>query len=276
MLSTNPETVEAASPAIPPQSNFRGRWWIRIALLIMHIVAVFGAASLTPDEYYFQLGEYTFGVVIFGSILLWGLLLAARTRRGIVLFCCLVLGQTGYVALVGLKLRAEARVSRSIGEEIAIKRREWGSQLKLARMNPLFEMTSGKRKLSIAQLQELKNQAQDGRVQVDLVESDVIRSRAEAERRLSAVSAGAAQDFRLGVESTRQLYEKEMGLTKDYFAQCEQLAGFLIDRQGQYSQTSEGLRFKKAEDIQWFNNETEAILLLQKQIASLENQLPPD
>ena len=63
MLSTNPETVEAANPAAPPQPNFRGRWMVRIALLILHIVVVFGAASLTPAGYDFELGKYTGGVV---------------------------------------------------------------------------------------------------------------------------------------------------------------------------------------------------------------------
>ena len=84
---------------------------VRIALLILHIFVVFGTASLTPAGYYFQLGEYTGGAVIFGSILLWWLLFAAKTRREIVLFCSLALGQAGFVALVGCtcKQRTEHR-----------------------------------------------------------------------------------------------------------------------------------------------------------------------
>ncbi len=249
---------------------------VRIALLILHIFVVFGTASLTPAGYYFQLGEYTGGAVIFGSILLWWLLFAAKTRREIVLFCSLALGQAGFVALVGLHLQAEDRTSKSIGEEIAAKRLEWASQLNLSRMDPLFEMTSGKRKLSITELQELKIRARDGEAQVDLVASDVIRSRADAERRLSAVSARAAQDFRLGVESTKQLYEQEMRLVKEYFTECENLVVFLIDRKGQYSQTSKGLRFNRAEDVQLFNDRIDAITLLRKQLASLQHQLSSD
>lgn len=273
MLPTNPETVEAASPVTVGQPNFRGRWIVRIGLLILQIVAVFAAASLTPDGYYVQLGAYTGGVILFGSILLWCLLFATKTRLGIFLFCCLALGQAGFVALVGLQLRAEGRVSQSVGEEIAMKRREWASQLDLSRMDPLFEVTSGKRKLSIAQLQELKIQARDGKAQVDRVESDVIRTRAEAERRLASVSARAAQNFRLGVESVRQLYEQEMESTKDYFTECDQLAAFLIDRQGRYSQTKEGMSFTNPEDVQSFNDQIKKISLLQKQLASLAHQL---
>lgn len=276
MLSTNPETAEAASPVGLGQPNFRGRWIVRIVLLILHIVAVFGAGSLTPDGYYVQLGAYTGSVVLFGSILLWCLLFATKTRLGIVLFCCLALGQAGFVSLVGLQLRAEDRVSQSIGEEITIKRREWAAKLNVSRMDPLFEMTSGKRKLSIAQLRELRIQARDGKAQVDMVESDVIRTRAAAERRLASVSARAAQNFRLGVESAKQVYEQEMESTKDYFTECEQLAGFLIDRQGRYSQTKEGMRFNKPEDVQSFNDQIKKVSLLQKQINSLAHQLTPD
>jgi hypothetical protein len=96
------------------------------------------------------------------------------------------------------------------------------------------------------------------------------------ERRLSAVSARAAQDFRLGVERNKQPYEQEMRLVKEYFTECENLVTFLIDRQGQYSQTSQGLRFNRAEDVQLFNGKIDVIALLQKQLASLQHQLPSD
>lgn len=102
------------------------------------------------------------------------------------------------------------------------------------------------------------------KAQVDVEESDVIRTRAEAERRFVSVSTRAAQDFRLGVESTRLLYAQEMRLVKDYFCECEQLAGVLIDREGQYSQTTGGLRFDKAKDVQSFNDQIKAISLVQK------------
>jgi hypothetical protein len=276
MLPTNPEEVNAADPTTPPIADFRGHWVVRIALLILHLVALIAAGSLTPAGYAFQLGEYTGGLVIFGCFILWWLLFAAKKRRGIALFCGLALGQAGLVALVGLHFRAEDRVLRPIMEEFATKRYEWGSQLNLSRMDPLFEMTSGKRKLSITELQELKIRARDGEALVDLVASDVIRSRADADRRLSAVSARAARDFRLGVESTKQVYEQEMRLVKEYFIECENLVVLLIDRKGQYSQTPKGLRFNRAEDVQLFNDKIDAIAPLRKQLASLQHQLSSD
>jgi len=276
ILPTNPEQVNAADPTTAPVPDFRGHCVVRITLLILHMVALIAAGSLTPAGYYFRLGEYTGGLVVFGCFILWCLLFAAKTRRGIALFCGLALGQAGFVALVGLHLQTEDRAGKSIGEEVAAKRLEWASQLNLSRMDPLFEMTSGKRNLNITELRELKIRARDGEAQVDLVGSDVIRSRADMERRLSAVSAGAAQDFRLGVESNKQLYEQEMRLVKELFTECENLVAFLIDRQGQYSQTPQGLRFNRAEDVQLFNGKIDAIALLQKQLASLQHQLPSD
>jgi uncharacterized membrane protein len=276
MLPTNPEQVNAADPTTVPVPDFRRHWVERITLLILHIVALIAAGSLTPAGYYFRLGEYTGSLVIIGCFILWWLLFAAKTRRGIALFCSLALGQAGFVALVGLHWQAEDRTSKSMGEEIAAKRLEWASQLNLPRMDPLFEITSGRRNLNIEELQELKIRARDGEAQVDLIESDVIQSRADMERRLSAVSAGAARDFRLGVESNKQLYDQEMRLVKEYFTECENLVAFLIDRQGQYSQTSQGLRFNKAGDVQLFNGKIDVIALLRKQLASLQHQLPSD
>lgn len=274
MLSTNPETVEAASPATPPQPNFRVRWWLRAALFAVQIASVLVAAfSFVPAEDDFQFG-YSYGsVLFFVSMFLWFLLFVIKTRRGIFVFCGLVLVQAGLVVLVGLRFQARDLALRPILEELTVKKYEWKSQLEQYRLDPLAEMTMGKRQLSIAELQELKVRARDGQTQVDIVRSDWIRSSADAEHRISAVSPGEAQNFRLGYEASAPLSDKSMDLLKAYFTQCEQLLTFLIDRQGQYSQTREGLRFKKAEDVQLFNEKIGAIALLKKQLASLEHQL---
>jgi hypothetical protein len=273
MLSTNPETVEAASSATPPQPNFRGRWCIRIALLALHIVVVFGAASLTPDGYYFQLGYYTGGVIFFGSILLWLLLFGAKTRCRIVLFCSLVLGQAGFVALVGLHLRAEGRVLQTFGEELKVKRAEWAKKMEPYPMDALFDMTSGKRELSFTELQELQSRAKDGRTKLGELKSDTERFTADEERRIAAVNSRAALAFRLAVESSRQESDEQMKLMQDSLTKSEQLVVFLIDRHGQYSQTSKGLKFKKAKDAQYFSNQLNAIASSQERLASINNRV---
>jgi len=276
MQSPNPELAEASDLAASPQPNIQVPWWLRIALFVLHIVTVFAAASLTPEGHFFELGEYTGALLIFGSIPLWWLLFCAKTHRGILLFCAFVLVQSGFVALVGLHFRAEDQVLQSIGSELAVKRREWALEMELFRMDRLFEMTSGKRELRITELQELKTRAKNGGAKLGEIESDVMRSRADAERRLAAVSSRAARNFQLGVESTRQLYKDELRSTRDYFIESEQLAEFLIDRHGQYAQTAKGPIFKKDKDAQSFDHQLHAISLLQEHVSSLSHRLPRD
>src|SRR5262249_114062 len=99
----------------------------------------------------------------------------------------------------------------------------------------------------------------------------------DEERRIAAVNSREAHNFRLGVESSRQVADEGMKLMQDYFTDSEQLAGFLIDRQCQYAQTSRGLKFKKDEDVEYFNNQLNAIARLQKQLASINQRYhPPD
>jgi hypothetical protein len=275
MQSSDPEIVAAGDSPAAPQPNFQGRWWIRVALLVLHIAIVGAATSLTPGEHAFEFGASTGPVLLISSIFLWVLLFAATTRRGIFLFCILALVQAGFMALVGLHFQAEDRVLRPIMEEFAAKRYEWASQMEPFRMDALFEMTSGKRQLSTRQLQELQSRAQDGKAKVGELEADLLRSTADAERRIAAVSSREARNFRLGVESTRPVVEQQLRLMKDYFTETGQLAGFLIDRYGEYAQTSQGLKFNRPEDAQSLNNRLNSIAHLQEQVALFRRQWAP-
>jgi len=275
MQSSDPEIMMAGDFLAAPQPNLQGRWWIRVALLVLHVAIVGAATSLTPGEHALEFGASTGPVLLISSIFLWVLLFCARTRRGILLFCSLLLIQAGCIALVGLNFRAEDRVLRQIMEELDLKKREWASQMEPFRMDALFEMTSGKRQLSTRQLQELQRRAQDGKTKVGDLEADMLRSTADAGRRLAAVSSRAARNFRLGVESTRPVVEEQLRLLKDYFTESEQLAGFLIDRYGEYAQTSQGLKFNRNEDAQSFNNRLNSIARLQEQFALFRRQWAP-
>jgi len=233
----NLETVEAASPATPPQPNFRGRWWIRIALFVVHIVIVLGALFFfLPAQYAYQFG-YSYGsILIFGSIFLWGLLFVAQTRRGIFVFCGLVLAQAALFVLVGLQFQASDRAWQSLRPElekdVTAKRAEWAKMAEPYRMDALFDMTSGRRELSLTELQELQRRARDGRKKFGELRSDMERFTADQERRIAAVDSQAAREFRLGVESTRQVSDEQMKLIQDSLTEREQLVVFLIDRYG--------------------------------------------
>jgi hypothetical protein len=258
---------------VPLRPNVRHPWRIRIALFVFHIVIVGAALSLTPDGYAFQLGEYTGTVLIFGSIVLWGLLLSAKTRRVFAIFSALALAQAGIMALVGLHFRTEDRALNPIFQELSKKRSQWESQLGQFRMDPLFGMISGPRRLSVAELRELQSQARAGKAKISEVQSDVMVSVSEAERRIGAVSHGAAEDFRRGFDSTRPAYEEQMNAMRDYFTETDQLAQLLIDLQGQYSQTPKGLVFKRNADLEVFNRKLDTIAHLQEQISSFRQSL---
>src|SRR5262249_55451074 len=129
---------------------------IRVALFVLHIVVLVAAMSLTPSGYFFQLGHYTGTILLLSSILLWGLLFSSKTGRGILLYCILALVQAGAMALVGLHFQDEDRVLQSVMSELAAKQTQWASQMEPLRMDPLFEMTSGKRQLTVEELRELQ------------------------------------------------------------------------------------------------------------------------
>ena len=134
------------------------------------------------------------------------------------------------------------------------------------RMDPLFEMISGKRHLSVVELRKLQTQARAGKAKLSELQFDLMRSLRETERRIAGVSSEAARSFRSGFESSWPAVEEELKVMQDYFTKTDELAQFLIDRQGQYSQTPKGLVFRRDEDAQAFNKESDAIAHLQEQM----------
>lgn len=275
MRSPDSEISARSNSAVAAQPIFWGQWWIRIAVFVLHIAVLAAAISLTPSGFSYQLGYYAGSILFLGSIFLWCLLLAAKTRRGIFLFGILALGQAGFVVLVGLHFRAEDRLLQTITEEFAMKKSEWASQMEHFRMDPLFETISGKRQLSVRELWALQIRARSGKAKLGEIHSDSMRSIAEAESRIAAVSAEEARNFRRGVESTQSGSDEGMKLMQDYFTDIEQLTGFLIDRQGQYSQTSRGVVFKREADARAFNEQLDAIAHLQEQLKSAGQGLTP-
>jgi hypothetical protein len=81
MQSADSEGLPPPDSTDAPPHNLRGYWWIRVALLVLHITVVVAAMSLTPDGYYFQLGEYTGSALIVSSVILWWLLFSAKTSH---------------------------------------------------------------------------------------------------------------------------------------------------------------------------------------------------
>jgi hypothetical protein len=275
MQSPDSETISIPNSVTNPPPNFRGRWWVRLAIFVLHIAIVVAAMSLTPPGYFFQLGADTGPILLFSSIFLWWLLFSARTRRGIFLFCIVALGQAGFMALVGLHFQAEDKVLKPIMEEFAMKRIAWASQMGQFRMDPLFEMTSSKRQLSVEELLELQTRARAAKAKLSELQSEMMCAVSDAKSRIAALSSRAARDFRLGVESTRPESDESVKLLQDYSAQIEQLTGFLIDRHAQYFQTTRGLVFKRDKDAQAYKKQIDTITHLQEQLNSRSQSLKP-
>src|SRR5258706_2227426 len=121
-------------------SGVWGFWWIRIVLFIAHVALFVAAVSLTPEGYAFQLGATTGSLMIPGTVFMWFLLWFARTRATVLLFCGLVLAQTGLTALVAMQFRAEDRVLRQIGTEVAQRQQELTNQFAAFHLECLFAM----------------------------------------------------------------------------------------------------------------------------------------
>jgi hypothetical protein len=244
-------TLRPNSP-VGPFPDFWGRARTRIALLCLHVAMLAAAIALTPARYAFELGYYTGSVLLFGSLFLWFLLYTARTRRGILVFCALVLAQAGFMAFIGLRFRAENKALQQIMAEFAQQLKEGGTQMGQSPMDPIFEMCSGKRRLSGEELLELQTRARAAETKAQELESEEMRLIAQVESRMAAVSPGTARDFQLGVESSQPESNKIIKLTQDYFTEIEQLTGFLIERERRYRVTTEGLEFDRGEDAQAF------------------------
>ncbi len=253
------------SPVVSfPDSWSRAR--IRIVLLVLHIAVLAAAIALTPAGYFFELGYYVGSVLLFGSLLLWFLLYSVRTRRGILAFCALAVAQAGFIAFIAMRFRSENRAIELIMAEAMQRRKEWETQMRPFSMDPLFEMSSGKRQLSSEELHELLTRARAAETKANELESAAIRWIAETEIRLAAVSPGGARDFRAGVDSSQPESNKIMKLTRDYFTEIERLTEFLIERQRRYRVTSQGLVFDRAEDAKAFNEKIDAVARLQEQL----------
>jgi hypothetical protein len=263
---------------LPPDSNAGprpdpwGRTPTRIALFVLHITMLVAAIALTPGGYAYQLGVNTGAVLVFGTPVLWLVLYAARTRKIVLVFCALALAQAGFIAFVALGFRAEEAALQQIVADLAQRRKEWEAQMGQFRMDPLFEMASGKRQLSGKELLELQMQARGAKAKAQELQSEATRWLAQAENRLAAVSRGAAHNFRRGVESRRPESDKAMKVTQDYFTEIEQLTGFLIERQRRYRVTTEGLVFDRDGDAQAFNEKLDKVARLQEQLNSFHQK----
>lgn len=259
--------------SMPPDSTVRcartsRRAWIRIALFALHVACLVTTIASTPSGYFFELGESSGSILLFGCLFLWSLLYFTRSRRGIFVFCALALAQTGLIASIVVRFRSEDHALQPIMAEFGQQQNRWETQMRQFRMDPLFEMCSGKRQLDGGQLRVLHVQAKAAEMKLEELQDERSRWAALAESRLAAVSPGAAREFKLGVEESRSESNEVMKLTRTYYDEIRQLIGLLIERQGRYRVTEEGLVFKRSEDAQAFKERFDAVARVEEQLNS--------
>ena len=78
----------------------------------------------------------------------------------------------------------------------------------------------------------------------------------------------SAKDFRAGVETSRAESEQRMKELAGLCADTEELVQFLIDQQGQYSQTDRGPVFKRKVDADAFMTRMETIQRTQQDVGA--------
>lgn len=261
--STSSCSVECAAR---PASRTWGAWWIRVLLFIAHLALLLAVASLTPADYFFQLGAVTGSVILVGTLFLWLLLGFARQRRTVLLFCGLVLAQTGFAVFVAMQFRAEDRVVREIVAEKAQRQKSWETQMANLHLDRVFEMLTPENEFHPEELPGLLEQARAANFidREQWVQTEAWAN--EAEKRLAAVNLRAAADFRRGFESTRARNERIQELNRDYSTGVEKLLTLLIDRQGHYHFTRTGPAFDRQQDANAYNQVFQSLNTMKEEI----------
>jgi hypothetical protein len=156
------------------------------------------AGSLTPSNYAFRLGQITGPVILLSAPLLWLLLWYARQRGTVLLFCGLVLAQSGLIAFVGFQFRAEDRLVREIEAEKAQREVTWATQMANFHLNRLFEMLTPGNEFHPEELPELLEKVRSAPV-TDREQWDQMQAWAsDAEKRLAAVNLRTARRSSVG------------------------------------------------------------------------------
>jgi hypothetical protein len=240
----------------------------RASLFVLHLLILIALFRSTPSSYAYQLGYSLGAFLTFTTFGFWIALFLARTRKSFAWCCVFALVQLGVFGWIVLRYRAEDRVVRQVSDELQEKRNGWEKQFSQYNFNPLFEMCSGKRRLSDADLRDLRAQAQAAQADVSTVLSESHRSYDEAEARIAKVSPDGARDFRRGLEDGRPDAEELLHRTQSFYAEVEQLTTFLIERERHFQVASTGLVFDSTEDAKACNQRLETIRDLQQRVST--------
>jgi hypothetical protein len=265
----------ANAPAESPAENVFGvwgRWWIRVLLFLAHLALLLWAASLTPDGYFFQLGEIAGMVMFFGSLCLWFFLWFVRKRSTVLLFCALAVAQSGLVAVIGLQFRKEDRALQGVMADLDQRQKTGETQMASFHVERVMEMLAPGNEFHREELPGLRERAHAATIANTEYWAQFKASVNDAEKRLGAVSLKAASDFRRGFESNSARNERIQELNTDYLSEIEKLTTLLIDAQGHYHSTKSGLAFERKRDLDTFNQILDNLNTIRTKLTELRPQ----
>lgn len=244
-------------------------------MFIAHLALLVAAASLTPADYFVQLGSVTGSVILYGTIFLWILLWFARELRTVLLFCGLVLAQTGFVAFVANQFRTEDRVLREIVAEATQSRAATKTAMANFHLDRVLEMLTPGNEFRPEELPGLLEDARAANVKYrELLAHQEAWANA-AEKRLAAVNLKEAADFRRGLESNKDRSERVQKSNGAYITGIEELVNFLIDKQGRYHFTRAGPAFDRPQDADAYDRMLHSLNAMQ-QILRSQNAMQED
>ena len=247
-------------------STIWGRWWIRILLLIFHIAVLAVLMSLTPAGYAMQLGYDTGTVILSGTVFMWFLLIFTKTHRLVILFCILLLLQSGYTAMFVFNFRAQDRLLQEFNVDLSQFHQEYAAQIGELHIERIFEMLTPEVGFNPQELPDILQHIRTARTMYDefrAQQEELIRS---MEERLSSISEQALRKFRLGRDQARGDFKNDDRLQADYLAEIENLVSFLINYQGHYLYEGSDLIFDTEKETERYNEIIARIIELEKQL----------
>jgi len=222
-------------------SDFWCRRSTRLLLFFLHLVFLIVAVSFTPGSHAFELGQVAGLILILGCLFSWAVLYHAQSPTLVGIFAGVAIAQIAFIAFVGLQFRFEEKALQAVSADAVRLRQQEAATVAPFSMDPLFEMCSGTRVLSLQELTELRSRGQQGRAKLQELELNHQQWLERTESRLRTAGPATARNFHQGVASTRAESDEIMKSSENFFIQAEHLVAFFSDHQNGYHAFSGGL-----------------------------------
>jgi hypothetical protein len=265
-MTDTPEVIPSAeSEADSPKRDIWTRWWIRILILIIHMIILATYVTLSPDDYAVRFGAAAGFQLFIGTIFLWTLLCFARTRGLVLLFCCLVVVQFLLVMPFIIHYRTLDKLNQEISAEHTKSLEENQRQIASYHVERIFEMLTPGIGFNPQELPELLQRTKAAGVKFREMTVRHEKWLNEAEKRMAAVDKRDAKIFRLGIDKVDAAEKRAGKFFEDYLGVIENLISFFIEKQDHYRFDNSDLIFERQQDLNAYQQLMDRIASLRKQ-----------